>query len=47
MVLRLAGHIASMEQLRNVYKLSVGGYERRRPFRDTKTQIKDNINMDL
>ena len=45
--LRLAGHVAHMEQSRNAYRVLVGKPEGKRPLGRTRRRWEDNIKMDL
>ena len=45
--LRWAGHVARMEQSRNVYRVLVGKPEGRRPLGRPKRRWEDNIKIDL
>jgi hypothetical protein len=42
-----AGHVARMENMENLYKLSVGKPEAKRLHRRPKCRWEDNIKMDL
>ena len=44
---RLAGHVACMEQFRNVYRVLVGKNEGKRPLGRPRHRWEDNIKMDL
>ena len=45
--LRLAGHVARMEQSRNAYRVLVGKPEGKRPLGRPRLRWEDNIRMDL
>ena len=45
--MRLAGHVARMDEVRGVYKVLVGKPEGRRPLRRPRPRWVDNIRMDL
>ena len=45
--LRWAGHVARMEQSRNVYRVLVGKPEGKRPLGRPRCRWEDNIEMDL
>ena len=45
--LRWAGHVARMEQSRNVYRVLVGKPEGKRPIERPRRRWEDNIKMDL
>ena len=45
--LRWAGHVASMEQFRNAYRVLVGKPRSKRPFGKPGRRWEDNIKMDL
>jgi hypothetical protein len=45
--LRLAGHVAHMEEMRNVYKVLFGEREGKRPLGKPKRRWEDNIRTDL
>ena len=45
--LRWAGHVARMEQFRNVYRDLVGKLESKRPLGRPRRRWEDNIKMDL
>ena len=45
--LRWAGHVARMEQSRNVYRVLVGKPEGKRPLGRPRHRWEDNIKMDL
>ena len=45
--LRLAGHVAHMEQSRNTYRVLVGKPESKRPLGRPRRSWEDNIKMDL
>jgi hypothetical protein len=42
-----AGHVASMEEVRGVYKVLVGKPEGKRPLGRLRRRLEDNIKMDL
>jgi hypothetical protein len=42
-----AGHVACMREMKNVYKISVGQPEGRRPLKRPRLIWEDNIKMDL
>ena len=46
-LLRWAGHVASMEQSRNAYRVLVGNPEEKRPLGRPRRRWEDNIRMDL
>ena len=46
-LLRWAGHVARMEQLRNAYRVLVGKPEGKRPLERPRRRWKDNNKMDL
>ena len=46
-LLRWEGHVARMEQFRNVYSVLVGKPESKRPLGRPRPRWKDNIKMDL
>ena len=43
----MGGHIASMEQFRNAYRVLVGKPESKRPLGRPRHRREDNIKMDL
>jgi len=43
----MGGHVASMGEIRGVYRISVGKPERRRPFGRPRCRWKNNIKTDL
>ena len=45
--LRWAGHVASMEQSRNAYRVLVGKPEGKRPLGRPRCRWEDNIKMNL
>jgi hypothetical protein len=45
--MRWAGHVARMDENRNVYRLLVGKPERKRPLGRPRRRWVDNIRMDL
>jgi hypothetical protein len=45
--MRWAGHVARIGEKRNVYRLSVGKPEGKRPLGRPRRRWKDNIKMDL
>jgi hypothetical protein len=45
--IRWAGHVAQMEEKRNVYRLLVGKPEGKRPLGQPRRRWIDNIKMDL
>ena len=45
--MRLAGHVACMEEGRGVHKVLVGTPEGKRPLRRPRRRWEDNIKMDL
>jgi hypothetical protein len=45
--MRLAGHVASMGEKRNAYRILVGKPEGKRPLGTHRHRREDNINMDL
>ena len=45
--LKWAGHVACMEQSRNVYRVLVGKPESKRPLGRPRCKWEDNIKMDL
>jgi hypothetical protein len=45
--MRLAGHVARMEEERNVYRLLVGKPEGETPLERSRRRCKDGIKMDL
>ena len=45
--LRLAGHVARMEQFRNAYRVLVGKPENKIPLGRPRLRWEDNIKMDL
>jgi hypothetical protein len=45
--MRLAGHVAQMEEKRNVYRLLLGKPEGKRPLGRPRHRWIDNINMDV
>jgi hypothetical protein len=45
--IRLAGHVARMEEKRNAYRILVGKPERKGPLRRPKLRWVDNIKMDV
>jgi hypothetical protein len=45
--MRWAGHVARMGEKRNVYRLSVGKPEGKRPLGRPRRRWMDNIKMDL
>ena len=45
--LRWAGHVARMEQFRNVYRVLVGKHEGKRPLGRLRRRLEDNIKMAL
>jgi len=47
MRIRWERHVARMGQMRNVYKISVGKRERKRPLGRTRRRWEDNIKIDL
>jgi hypothetical protein len=46
-MMKCAGHVAHMGEVRNEYKLLVGKPEGKRPLRRPRHRWKDNIKMDL
>jgi hypothetical protein len=45
--MRWAGHVARMEEKRNVYRLLLGKPEGKRPLGRQRCRLLDNIKMDL
>jgi hypothetical protein len=45
--MRWAGHVARMEEKRNVYRLLAGKPEGKRPLGRPRRRLRDNIKMDL
>jgi hypothetical protein len=45
--MRWAGHVARMREKRNEYRILVGKSERKRPLRESRCRMVDNIKMNL
>ena len=46
-IMRLAGHVAGMEERRGLHRISAGKPEGKRPLARTRHRWQDNIKMDL
>ena len=46
-IMRWAGHVARMGEIRGVYRVLVGKPERNRPFGRPRLRWEDNIKMEL